>query len=120
MFSMWAAENSVCVSVCAHARVYLCAHCVRSHTYTKKRSLSSFLRICSCDVNKGQVLPPGRILKTLLVPKNVDMKKQPTGPRHAQRSAHNAHMCVRGERQRGGRVRWKDGRHAQALCEGTM
>lgn len=111
-------QKTVCACVCVC--MCTCARIVFDHTPTRKRSLSSFLRICSCDVNRGQVLPPGRILKKhCLCQKNVDMKKQPTGTRHAQRSARSACMCTRGATKRRtsamerrwacrGPVRWKD------------
>lgn len=98
-----------CRKQCVCARVCTRVHVVFDHTPTRKRSLSSFLRICSCDVNKGQVLPPGRILKTLLVPRMLTWKNSPRHAHGMLGKAHITHTCVHRDRQRARRARWKDG-----------
>lgn len=107
-------------TVCARARVYLRARPVRSHTYTKKKPIILpaylFLR---CE--QGSSVASGQNFKNITCAKNVDMKKQPTGARHAQQSARNAHMCAQGptKSQTSAMEGWAR-RHAEARCGGTM
>lgn len=94
-------------AACMCTLVHVCL--VWSSNYMERRLTTVRAHMCSCSVNKGQMLPLGKNFKYTTCAKNVYMKNSPRANGMLSK-AHIMHACTQGvknsrtHRQRDGQI----------------